>query len=99
MRIKKKDIVVVISGPYKGKRGEVIKFLGDRVIVDGVNIRKKHVKPRPNKPSGIIETPMPIHISNVMLVCNKCSMPTRIKAAYMGEKKVRKCMRCGEFIL
>lgn len=99
LRIKRKDMVVVISGPYRGKKAEVIKFLGDRVIVDGINVRKKHTKPRGTNPGGIIEVPQPIHISNVMLLCNKCNMPTRIKAGYMGEKKVRKCMRCGEFIL
>jgi large subunit ribosomal protein L24 len=68
-RIKKGDTVVVITGKAKGQRGEVLRVDGDKVVVQNVNLVKRHTKPNPqaNQPGGIIEREAPIHISNVML--------------------------------
>ena len=68
-RIRKGDQVVVISGKDKGKRGEVVRVAGDKVVVSNVNIVKRHTKPNPqaNQPGGVVEREAPIHVSNVML--------------------------------
>ena len=68
-RIKKGDQVVVIAGKDKGKRGDVVRVAGDKVVVSNINIIKRHTKPNPqaNQPGGVIEREAPIHISNVML--------------------------------
>ncbi|MCS7231127.1 MAG: 50S ribosomal protein L24 [Elusimicrobiota bacterium] len=100
-KIKKKDIVMVLSGKDKGKKGEVIKVIGnDKVIVSKVNIAKKHFRPTQNNPGGIREIEMPIHISKVKLICPKCSQPTRVGFKFLqtGEK-VRYCKKCKEIIV
>ena len=68
-RIKKGDQVVVIAGKDKGKRGDVVRVAGDKVVVSNINIVKRHTKPNPqaNQPGGVVEREAPIHISNVML--------------------------------
>ena len=68
-RIRKGDQVVVISGKDKGKRGEVVRVAGDKVVVSNINVVKRHTKPNPQigQPGGVIERESPIHISNVML--------------------------------
>ena len=68
-RIRKGDQVIVIAGADKGKKGEVVRVAGDKLVVSNVNIIKRHTKPNPqaNQPGGIIEREAPIHISNVML--------------------------------
>jgi large subunit ribosomal protein L24 len=68
-RIRKGDQVIVITGADKGKKGEVVRIAGDRIVVSNVNIIKRHTKPNPqaNQPGGIIEREAPVHISNVML--------------------------------
>ena len=68
-RIRKGDQVVVISGKDKGKRGEVVRVAGDKLVVANINVVKRHTKPNPqaNQPGGVIEREAPIHISNVML--------------------------------
>ena len=81
MKIKKNDLVKVISGVYKGKEGKVLKVYVDkkRIIVEGVNMVKKHTRPSQSNPQGgIIEQEGPIHVSNVMLVCPHTSEPTRV---------------------
>ncbi len=101
-KIKKKDIVVVITGKDKGKKGEVLKVLPkeNRVIVSKVNIVKKHMRPTQTRPGGIKEIESPIHISNVMLICPKCAQPTRVGFTFLPDgKKVRVCKKCGEMIL
>lgn len=67
-RIKKGDQVIVVAGKDKGKRGDVVRVVGDRVIVSNVNIVKRHTKPNPQagQPGGVIEREAPIHVSNVM---------------------------------
>lgn len=79
-RLKTGDKVVVIAGSNKGKEGKITKLLDDRVIVEGVNIVKKHLKPKNNNGNGeIIETEAPIHASNVMLLDPKTKKPTKVK--------------------
>lgn len=80
MKLKTGDKVVVVSGSNKGKEGKITKILDSRVIVEGVNIVKKHLKPKNNNGNGeIIETEAPIHVSNVMLVDPKTKKPTKVK--------------------
>ncbi len=100
-KLKKNDKVRVIAGKDKGKEGNVISFVPEknRVIVEGVNIIKKHQKPTQMTKGGIIEKEASIHISNVMLVCPHCGKATRVGIKYLetGEK-VRYCKKCGETI-
>ena len=98
MKIKEGDNVIILSGNDKGKTGEVLSVLPktQRVIVKGVNIRKKHVKPRKaNEEGGIIPSEFPIHISKVNVVCQKCGKATRIGHVIEEGKKVRVCKKCG----
>lgn len=99
MRIKKGDKVAVLAGKDRGKRGEVIRALprADKVIVAGVNVVKRHTKPKTSTTQGgIIEKDMPIHVSNVAIVCSKCG-PTRIgmRVESDGTSKARICRKCG----
>lgn len=99
-RIKKNDEVKVIAGRDKGKTGRVIRVdhEKERVIVEGVNLRKKAVKKRrQNEQGGIIEVEAPIHISNVMVLCKKCG-PVRVGYRFENEIKVRFCKKCGEVL-
>ncbi|MDQ7038810.1 MAG: 50S ribosomal protein L24 [Aquificota bacterium] len=107
VKIKKGDTVMVVRGKKenKGKTGKVIKVIREknRVVVEGVNIVKKHVKPIEGvREGGIIEMEAPIHISNVMLVCPNCKKPTRVGFRIVQEKNVirkyRYCKKCGENI-
>lgn len=83
--IKKGDTVVVISGNDKGKVGEVISRNKERVLVQGVNIRKKHAKRQTKAPGGeILEIEMPIHVSNVSL-CNKENLPVKVKVRFAAD--------------
>ncbi len=105
-KIRKGDTVEVISGRLedKGKRGEVIKVLPDdgRVVVQGVNLRKKHQKQIQtqgrNLRPGIIEFEGSIDISNVMLVCPKCNKPTRVGLQRQEDRSVRVCKQCDSVI-
>jgi large subunit ribosomal protein L24 len=106
VKIRKGDTVEVISGRFvdKGKRGEVIKVLPDerRVVVQGVNIRKKHQRQTQSQGRtlnpGIIEFEAPVDISNVMLVCPKCDEPTRVSILREGEEVRRICKKCGALL-
>lgn len=101
-KIKKKDIVLVISGKDKGKKGEVIKVLPkeDKIIVSKVNIVKKHFRPTQTEPGGIKEIEKPIHISKVKLICPKCAQPTRVGFKFLQDgTKVRYCKKCKEMIM
>ncbi len=101
-RIKKDDIVMVIAGKERGKTGKVLKVLKkkDRVIVEKLNMIKRHLRPGPySQEGGILEREGPIHISNVMLVCPKCSKPTRVGYKILDDgAKVRYCKKCSEVI-
>ena len=80
MKLKKGDKVVVIAGSNKGKEGKITKVLEDKVIVEGVNMIKKHLKPKNNNGTGeIVSVEAPIHASNVMIIYPKTKKPTKIK--------------------
>jgi large subunit ribosomal protein L24 len=99
-RIKKNDKVIVIAGKEKGKIGAVLKvdLEKDRIVVEKVNIVKKHARPGPTTAQGgIIEKEAPLHLSNVMMVCNKCTEATRIGTRILENgEKVRVCKKCEE---
>ena len=98
MRIKKGDNVQVLSGNDKGKTGEVLEVIpkSGKIIVKGVNIRKKHIKPKKQgEEGGIIPLECAIYSDKVNVVCPKCNKPTRIKYEMDKEKKVRVCQKCG----
>lgn len=100
LRVKKGDTVIVLSGKDKGKTGRVLSVIPkeERVIVEKINMIKKHMKPNKQHPQGgIIEKEGPIHISKVMLICPKCNKPTRIGNKILEDgKKVRVCKKCKE---
>jgi len=81
MKIRKGDQVLIISGKYRGKKGKVLKAFPkeQRLLIEGVNLRKKHIRPRREGEKGqIVELPAPIHISNVKLICPKCKKATKV---------------------
>ena len=99
-KLKKDDLVQVIAGKEKGKSGKILKIDREKgkVLVAGLNIVKKARKPRrQGEKGGIVDIEAPIDISNVMIVCKKCG-PTRIGIEGTGDKKVRKCKKCGEVL-
>ncbi len=100
LKIKKGDRVMVISGANKGSQGEVLEVFPheNRVIVEEVNIVKKHQKPTQDNPGGIVEQPAPIHISNLMLVDPKTGNPTRVGRRELDGKLVRYSKKSGEII-
>lgn len=101
-KIKKGDTVEVISGVEKGKRGTVIKVIPEkgRVVIEGVKLVKRHLRPSQKVPQGgIVEKPAPIDISDVMLVCPHCDKRTRPQMVIVRDGvKTRKCRKCGELI-
>ena len=102
MKIRKGDAVLVIAGKDRGKKGKVrlSDHKDNRLLVDGVNFIKKHARAvRGVRQAGIIEREASIHISNVMLLCNKCHHPTRVAVRFLeGGKKTRFCRVCQEVI-
>ena len=96
MKIKKGDTVQVLSGNDKGKTGEVLEVIpkSEKVVAKGINVRKKHVKPRKQgQEGGIISVECPIHASKLAVVCPKCNKPTRIGFAVEKDEKVRVCKK------
>ena len=105
MKIRKNDEVLVVLGRDRGKKGKVLSTLHkkDRLIVEGANMVKRHMRPRGTmRQAGIIEREAPIQVSDVMLICKKCNRPARVGFRYLegGEKrtKVRICKKCQEVI-
>jgi large subunit ribosomal protein L24 len=97
--IRKNDNVVVTTGKDRGKRGRVMRIVAEknRVIVEGVNLIKRHTKPNPqrNVKGGVVEREAGVHASNVQLVCPECGKPTRIGRKVLGDgRKVRICRKC-----
>jgi large subunit ribosomal protein L24 len=97
--IRKNDNVVVTTGKDRGKRGRVVRVVPDknRVIVEGVNIIKRHTKANPQRQikGGLVEREAPLHASNVQIVCPECGKPTRIGRRVLGDgRKVRVCRKC-----
>jgi large subunit ribosomal protein L24 len=102
IRVKKDDKVRVISGKDKGKEGKILRRIPERdlVVVEGVNMVSRHVKPSQKNPqSGIIKQEAPIYASKVMLVCPQCGKATRVGSSFLESgKKVRVCKQCSEVI-
>jgi len=96
--IRRNDNVVVTAGRDRGKQGRVLKVVPDRnrVVVEGVNVIKRHTRPNPqrNIKGGIIEREASLNASNVQLVCPACGKPTRIGHSTQGDRKVRVCRKC-----
>ena len=98
MKIKKGDTVEVLSGNDKGKKGEVLEVIPkkDKIIVKGVNVRKKHIKPRrQGEEGGIISSECAIYSSKVNVVCPKCKKPVKVGYIIEKDEKVRVCKKCG----
>ena len=98
MKIKKGDTVQVLAGNDKGKKGEVLQVLPkvEKVIVKGVNVRKKHTKPRKQgQEGGIIPVECPIHSAKLGVVCSKCNKPVKVGYKIEKDSKVRVCRKCG----
>jgi large subunit ribosomal protein L24 len=108
MHVKSGDEVLVITGKDRGKRGKIRQALPreERVVVEGLNIIKRHTKARgPGRPGGIIEREAPLHVSNVMLICPKCGRAARTGRRFLDEtdsrgrpRKVRYCKVCDATI-
>ncbi|GAB6038957.1 50S ribosomal protein L24 [Fundidesulfovibrio butyratiphilus] len=102
-RIRKDDKVMVIAGKDKGKIGKILKILpkSDRVLVEKVNMVKRHTKGNPysGQAGGIVEKEAPLAVSNVALVCDACAKPTRVGYRFTEDgKKVRFCKKCNQVI-
>ena len=99
LKIKKGDQVKVLTGKDRGKTGNVTRVLpgAGKVIVDGVNVAKKHQKAtNATMQGGIIDKDMPLHISNVAIVCTSCGKHSRIGYRFEGDTKLRVCRKCGK---
>jgi large subunit ribosomal protein L24 len=100
--IKKNDKVMVIAGKEKGKTGKVLRVLPkkDRAVVEKINFIKRHMRPGAHsRQGGIVEKENPINISNLMVVCGKCTDPTRVGQRVLEDgSRVRYCKKCDEII-
>jgi len=99
--VKKNDLVMVTNGKDKGKTGKILRIIKkkDRLVVEKVNMVKRHVKPSQKSKGGIMEKESPIHLSNVMLYCEKCSKPVTVgKRSLEDGKKIRFCKKCEEVL-
>lgn len=101
-KIRKNDEVLVMLGRDRGKKGKVLISIPDkdRLIVEGANMIKRHMKPTAAvRQAGIVEKEAPIHVSDVRLICKKCNKPTRVGFRFLeGGNKVRVCKKCQEVI-
>lgn len=102
IRLKKNDLVEVLSGREAGKTGKILKVIRDKnqVVVEKVNLVKRHTRPSPSTgQGGIIEREAPLHVSKVMLICPKCATAGRFSLTITGDqKKSRVCRKCKELI-
>lgn len=105
MKLKKGDLVEVLSGESKGKRGKILEIVPSkkkniiRAVVEGVNLAKKHKKTaRADRPGGIIDLPNPLSVSKLGLLCPRCGKITKIKREVIEEKRKRICKLCRELI-
>ena len=100
--IRKNDMVQVLAGKHSGKRGKVLSILTekDRVVVEKVNLVKRHTKPtQANKQGGIVEKEGSVHLSNVMLICDKCNRPVRIRFKKDKTNEAQRvCVKCATVI-
>jgi large subunit ribosomal protein L24 len=101
-RVKKNDTVMVIAGKEHGKTGKVLRVLVEenRAVVERLNVVKRHAKPRgPQSPGGIVEKEAPIHLSNLMPMCERCNAPVRVGTRILQDgSKGRFCRRCNELL-
>ena len=98
MKVKKNDTVLVLTGKDNGKTGKVLRAIPskNRVVVEGVNVQKKHKRARSaQETSGIVEQAGAIDASNVLVICPVCNKATRVAHAEVNGKKVRVCKKCG----
>ncbi len=107
LNIKKGDTVLIITGKDRGKEGTISRAMpqANKVIVEGLNVVKKHIRPQgQTRQGGVIEKAMPIHVSNVMLKCTECNQPTRVAhdrrplGTDQKVRTVRVCKKCGKVI-
>jgi len=101
MRIKKGDIIQIIQGKDRGKKGKVLEVQpkDNKVVVDGLNLMVKNVRARREKEKGQrVQFNAPLDVSNVLIVCKKCSKPRRTAFKIVGTKKIRICIKCKEEI-
>ena len=101
MKLKKGDNVKVLSGKDRGKTGKVLAVFYDdaKILVEGVNLFKKHRRPKKQGEKGeVVTVPRPLHMGKVALVCGSCGKATRIGMRIEGEKKSRYCKKCGSII-
>lgn len=99
MKIKKGDTVQVLSGNDKGKTGTVLEIMPkvDKVVAKGINVRRKHIKPKKQgQEGGILSIECPVHASKLGVVCPKCNKPVRVGFSIEKDKKIRVCKKCGE---
>ncbi|NLG87705.1 MAG: 50S ribosomal protein L24 [Clostridiaceae bacterium] len=102
LHVKKGDNVYVLSGKDRGKKGKVLDVIPSKrmVIVEGINMVTRHVKPRNQyQQGGLVNQEAPIYVDKVMLVCDKCGAPTKVGKKYLENgSKARVCKKCGEII-
>ncbi|MHB8160509.1 MAG: 50S ribosomal protein L24 [Thermoleophilia bacterium] len=97
MKIKKGDTVLVIAGKARGKTGKVLRVEPEkeRVVIERLNMIKRHRRPSPQNPQGMIEKESPIHVSNVMFYCSRCSDGVKLGAKRTDNGRLRVCKSCG----
>jgi len=101
MKIKKNDTVLIISGKDRGKKGKVLEAfpVKDKIVVEGVNVAKKHRRPKQEKEKGqVIELTKPINVSNVKIICPKCNKASRVGYKKAEKGKNRICKKCQQEI-
>ncbi|PKN04927.1 MAG: 50S ribosomal protein L24 [Deltaproteobacteria bacterium HGW-Deltaproteobacteria-9] len=101
IKLKKGDAVKVLTGKDAGKTGKILKVIGkeNKIVVEKLNLIKKHQRPDARGKGGIVEKEAPLETSNVMFVCNKCNVGVRIGYKILDDgKKVRICKKCGEIL-
>jgi len=101
MKVKKDDKVLVVKGKSRGKVGKVLAAhpTEDRVVVEGANIQKRHVRARSQGAKGsVVDVPGPMSVANVKLICGKCDKATRVGWHVEGGEKYRVCKKCGQAI-
>ncbi|MBI5446775.1 MAG: 50S ribosomal protein L24 [Deltaproteobacteria bacterium] len=100
-KLKKNDLVEVIAGNEKGKRGKVLRILRERnlAVIEKVNLVKRHKKGDQTSQGGIVEMEAPLHISNIAKVCEKCDGPRRLGVKFLEDgTRARMCKSCGEVL-
>lgn len=101
MKIRKGDSVIIISGKDKLKKGKVLKVFPkeNKILVEGLNLRKKHIKPKKSGEKGqTIQISIPVNAANVKLICPKCNQAARIGCKIIGKNKFRTCKKCSQEI-